>query len=205
MKKDNPGNWFYKIENLHPYQTLLYLGMFGSGLIFLFLAIAFLASQDSPGIYGEFNLPQSFIVSSMFLVGSAYTSSKIMPSFLTNSLPKTKRFLTGTLLLGLSFSGFQFLGWKELAAKGIDFTGLPSGSFLYVLSGIHLFHLLGAMIYALVLIVQIQKSETDQVKGIILLSNPYEKMKLDLFSIYWKFMDVVWIVLFVLFIWMFHF
>ncbi|MEX0882823.1 MAG: cytochrome C oxidase subunit III, partial [Cyclobacteriaceae bacterium] len=174
-------------------------------LIFLFPAIAFMASQDSPDMYEKFNLPQSFIVSSMFLVASAYTSTKILPNFLMNSLAKTKRFLTGTLMLGLAFSGFQFLGWRELTTIGVDFTGLPSGSFLYVLSGIHLFHLIGAMIYALVLIIKIQKSENDQVKSLILLSNPYEKMKLDLFSVYWKFMDLVWIVLFILFIWMFHF
>ena len=34
--------WFQRIEDMHPYETLLYLGMFGSGLIFLFLTVAFL-------------------------------------------------------------------------------------------------------------------------------------------------------------------
>ncbi|MDX5478317.1 MAG: cytochrome C oxidase subunit III, partial [Cyclobacteriaceae bacterium] len=28
-----------RIENLHPYQTLMYLGMLGSGLIFLFMTV----------------------------------------------------------------------------------------------------------------------------------------------------------------------
>jgi len=39
-----PKTWFQKIEKLHPYETLLYLGMLGSGIIFLFLALAFLSS-----------------------------------------------------------------------------------------------------------------------------------------------------------------
>jgi len=33
-----------RLERMHPYETMLYLGMVGSGLIFLFLAVAFLFS-----------------------------------------------------------------------------------------------------------------------------------------------------------------
>lgn len=203
MKQKDKVNWFNKIENMHPYRTLLYLGMFGSGLIFLFMVFAFVASQPTSDIYARYSMPKTFILSSVLLVASAFTCTKILPSFANNRLDRTKNFLSSTFLLGLSFTGLQFFGWKELTEIGVDFRGLPAGSFLYVLSGIHLFHLIGAMIYALVLVFQIHKCEGDEVKSLILLSNPYEKMKLDLFTVYWKFMDVVWIILFILFIWMF--
>jgi cytochrome c oxidase subunit 3 len=116
-------------------------------------------------------------------------------------LQKIKLNLAFTLILGLSFAVFQFRGWQELSKSGIDFTGLPTGSFLYLLSGIHLVHLAGAMIYALVLLLLIYNSEKDEVKTLVLLTNPYEKMKLELFIIYWKFMDIVWLILFGLFLW----
>ncbi|HAZ24171.1 MAG TPA: cytochrome C oxidase subunit III, partial [Algoriphagus sp.] len=64
----------------------------------------------------------------------------------------------------LVFTSLQFTGWLELQAMGINFKGIPSGSFLYVLSGIHIFHLLGAMIFAVILWVQLQKNQEDSIK-----------------------------------------
>lgn len=203
MQKENKVHWFHKIENMHPYRTILYLGMFSSGLLFFFLTTAFVLSQPGSGVYDQFTIPKSFILSTLVILVSSYTSGKIIPGFLSEQPEQAKKYLLYTLLLGLVFSTSQFLGWTELSDMGIDFRGLPSGSFIYLLSGIHLFHLGGALIYALVLLVQIGKTEKDPVKSLILLTNPYEKMKLDLFSVYWKFMDAVWLILFLLFLWMF--
>ncbi|MFC4872228.1 cytochrome c oxidase subunit 3 [Negadavirga shengliensis] len=191
------------LENMHPYKTLVYLGMFGSGLIFLFMAAAFIASQPDEEIYSQYNIPRSFVLSSIVLLISTYTASKILPSYVKDDTRKLKNFLLSTFLLGLCFTGLQFFGWMELSKMGIDFRGLPSGSFLYVLSGIHIFHLVGAMGFALMLIIHVQKCSNDHVKKLILLSNPYDRMRFQLFSTYWKFMDFVWLFLFLLFIWMF--
>ncbi|WP_209330984.1 cytochrome c oxidase subunit 3 [Lunatimonas salinarum] len=189
-------HWFSRIENMHPYQTLVYLGMFGSGLIFLFLLIAFLGSQATFSFSGLSNIPKSFVVSTFALILSGYTVTKIVPQFNASDSRKLKSAVVETLLLGLLFTGLQLLGWRELNAMGITFVGLPSGSFLYVLSGIHLIHLVGAMIYAVVLVMHLRTCENDAVKHLFLFSNPYERMKFMLFSTYWKFMDIVWIVLF---------
>ena len=202
-KEREQTHWFKKIEQLHPYRMLIYLGMFSSGLVFFFLATAFLISQSASNSLVQYQMPKSFIISSFMIIGSAFISAQIIPAFLEQNLKKTKRKLTYTLVLGILFTIFQFRGWQELAASGIDFTGLPSGSFLYILSGIHLFHLAGAMIYALILWLLLQNSEKDHVKSLVILTNPYEKMRLELFSLYWKFMDIVWLILFGLFLWVF--
>lgn len=201
MVSENKEHWFTRIENMHPYQTMMYLGMFGSGLIFLFLLLAFLGSQASFSFFNPLYFPKSFIVSSFVLLASAYTASQIVPQYRLDHTEKVKRYLWATLLLGLTFTGLQLLGWKELSANGIDFQGLPSGSFLYVLSGIHVIHLVGAMIFAGRLINKVQACEKDEVKNLILLSNPFERMTFQLFATYWKFMDIVWIVLFFTLIW----
>lgn len=203
MEQEGAYGWFSKIEKMHPYRTLVYLGMFGSGLIFMFMMVAFVLSQPGKEVYSQFNIPKSFVLSSIVLLISGYTSSRILPSYLQDDTHKLKFFLLSTFLLGLCFTGLQFFGWVELSRMGVAFRGFPSGSFLYLLSGIHIFHLLGALTFALMLLVQVQKCENDKVKSLVLLSNPYDKMKFQLFSTYWKFMDYVWMILFVLFIWMF--
>lgn len=191
--------WFQRIEDMHPYETLLYLGMFGSGLIFLFLTVAFLFSGlDQLGGMNK-KIPISFLISTFLLVSSGYTATRIRIYFQEENAEKVIRALGITLLLGLLFTGLQITGWKELQSMGIDFQGIPSGSFLYVLSGIHIFHLLGAMIFALILWAQLRNRKNDEVKRLILFTNPFEKMRLRLFTVYWQFMDGIWLILFLLF------
>ena len=191
--------WFQRIEDMHPYETLLYLGMFGSGLIFLFLTVAFLFSGlDQLGGMNK-KIPVSFLISTFLLVSSGYTATRIRIYFQEENAEKVIRALGITLLLGLLFTGLQITGWKELQSMGIDFQGIPSGSFLYVLSGIHVFHLFGAMIFAAILWAQLRNRKNDEVKRLILFTNPFEKMRLRLFTVYWQFMDGIWLILFLLF------
>jgi len=169
-------------------------------LIFLFLAAAFLASgwHQLQGL--NHKIPVSFLISTLLLILSGYTATQMRLHYQEENTEKIISSLRNTFWLGTVFTGLQILGWRELDWMGISFTGIPSGSFLYLLSGIHIFHLLGAMIFALILWVQLRKNQQDEVKNLILLTNPYEKMRIRLFTVYWHFMDVIWLVLFVLFV-----
>lgn len=192
--------WFQRIEKQHPYETLLYLAMLGSGIIFLFLALAFLFSgrQSLQGLNEQ--VPFAFLVSTFLLVLSGYTAVKMRLYYQEENIVKLNRALQATFSLGLLFMVFQVLGWKELTDKGINFTGIPSGSFLYVLSGIHVLHLLGAMIFAAILLVELRKTQQDVVRRLVWSTNPYEKLRIRLFTVYWQFMDAVWLILFLLFV-----
>ena len=195
-----PKTWFQKVEKLHPYELLLYLGMVGSGIIFLFLALAFIFSgrEYLQGLNEQ--MPLAFLVSTFLLVISGYTAVKMRIYYQEENSTQLHRSLKATFILGILFMGFQLLGWKELSDKGISFTGIPSGSFLYVLSGIHVFHLVGALSFALVLLIQLRKIEQDGVRKLVWMTNPYEKLRIRLFTVYWQFMDAVWLILFLLFV-----
>lgn len=193
-------SWFQQIERLHPYQTLLYLGMFGSGLIFFFMTVAFLVSGFNQLEGYNQRVPVSFLISTLLLIISGYTATNLRIHYQEENTEKLLNSLRNTVLLGIAFTGLQISGWYELERMGISFTGIPSGSFLYVLSGIHIIHLLGAMIFAMILWVQMKKKQADPVDNLILHTNPFEKMRIRLFTLYWHFMDVIWLILFVLFV-----
>jgi cytochrome c oxidase subunit 3 len=195
MEKSS-STWFQRIENMHPYQTLMYLGMFGSGLIFTFMAFAFVLTSIETNEATGFSMPKAFIGSTCILLVSGYSVSQLMLHFKEEDISKLKNKLLATFISGLIFISLQFIGWKELTAMGIDFTGLPKGSFLYVLSGIHVFHLIVAMIFALIMLIQYSKKEKDEIQHLIFITNPFEKMRIQLFTTYWHFMDMIWIVLF---------
>ena len=201
MNRQNPQQtWFQKLENFHPYETLLYLAMVSSGLIFLFLVVAFLYSGLNQLEGLNHRMPIAFLISTFMLVLSGYTATKMRLHYQEENIPKLESSLRNTFVLGVAFTILQFAGWKELADMGINFTGIPSGSFLYLLSGIHIFHLLGAMVFALILLVQLRRTQEDGIRKLILVTNPYEKMRIRLFTVYWHFMDAIWLILFLLFV-----
>ncbi len=192
--------WFQKLENLHPYETMLYLAMLGSGLIFLFLTVAFLASGLNQLEGLNHRVPLAFLVSTFLIILSGHFAGKMKLYYSEENTGKLQEALRNTLILGIAFTLSQLVGWMELTNMGINFTGIPSGSFLYVLSGIHIFHLIGAMIFAVIMWIQFRKIQRDQIKNLILLTNPYEKMRIRLFTRYWHFMDGIWLILFFLFV-----
>src|SRR5690606_24593438 len=134
------------------------------------------------------------------LVLSGLSATSIRLAYQEENTEKLLGSLRNTIILGFLFTILQVVGWFELKAKGIEFTGIPSGSFLYVLSGIHIFHLLGAMIFGLILYSQLTKSQYDGVRKLFLHAHPFEKMRVRLFTFYWHFMDSIWLILFLLFV-----
>lgn len=199
-RQNTQQTWFQKLENFHPYETLLYLAMVSSGLIFLFLGVAFLYSGLNQLEGLNHRMPIAFLISTFMLVLSGYTATKMRLHYQEENIPKLESSLRNTFVLGVAFTILQFAGWKELTDMGINFTGIPSGSFLYLLSGIHIFHLLGAMVFALILLVQLRRTQEDGIRKLILVTNPYEKMRIRLFTVYWHFMDAIWLILFLLFV-----
>lgn len=198
--EQTPKSWFQRLESLHPYEMMLYLAMFGSGLIFLFLVVAFLFSglNQLEGLNRK--IPVAFLISTFLIILSGYTATKMRLYYQEENIPKLESSLRVTFWLGLAFTVLQLTGWKELSDMGINFTGLPSGSFLYLLSGIHIVHLLGAMVFALILLLKLRNTQSDGIQKLLLITNPYEKMRIRLFTVYWHFMDAVWLILFLLFV-----
>ena len=93
-----------------------------------------------------------------------------------------------TLVLGLGFLAGQWMAWGQLARQGVFISSNPSSSFFYLLTGTHALHLAGglaALAYA---------------AGTALLSQAWERrrMVVDVTSLYWHFMAVLWLYIFAL-------
>ncbi len=95
-----------------------------------------------------------------------------------------------TLVLGILFGVFQYIGFKELYNQGIKISGNPSESFLFVIFIAHLLHIAGGVIALLI------KFLMDRRKNI----KVYNIVGLEIVATYWHFVDVLWIYLFVFFL-----
>ena len=93
-----------------------------------------------------------------------------------------------TIALGLAFLAGQMVAWRELAATGFYLATSPSSSFVYLLTGMHGIHLLGAVLVLLFAgaAAILRKPIASQV------------VLLDVTGWYWHFMAVLWVYVFCL-------
>jgi cytochrome c oxidase subunit III len=101
-----------------------------------------------------------------------------------------RRALGAAGLLGLAFAFGQLRAWRILTAEGLTLASNPHNSFFYVLSGLHVLHLSGGLIWWAVAFRRLQR-----------LSFAPEQDTLRLLATYWHFLAALWLyLLYVLFV-----
>jgi cytochrome c oxidase subunit III len=86
-----------------------------------------------------------------------------------------------TMMLGLVFVVGQYFAWLKLRSEGLYLPTNPNSSFFYVLTGVHLIHVLGGL-GGLGRVMLKFRSAT----------NPLRRSTLDATSYYWHFMGLLW-------------
>lgn len=191
---------FGKIERMHPIRMLLYLSMIGIGILFFILVVAFARTGGFDN--KSFELPKFFSVSTVLLLFSSYAISKVPGIYKKDKLKKMTRYLGGTLGLGVLFVGAQLIGWNEMTKAGVYFTGKASGTYLYLISALHILHLLGGLIFLSFLFFKTAHVAADGVRSLIFIRDPYRYLQLSMLRSYWNFMDFLWLGLYLVFLFM---
>ena len=191
-----------RLERLHPHKTMLYLAIFGSCLLFGFLIAAYTLKTDA-NTFIDFRFPKAFIVSLFLLLLSSFSISKALTAFREDNMVNLKHTLGITLALGLSFTISQYVGWYELNQSNIYLSGEVSGSYLYVISGLHVLHLAAGLVFLTMMYTQVSNVSRDPVRQLMMVTNPYQRIKLEMLTVYWHFIDALWVVLFFYFLFSF--
>jgi cytochrome c oxidase subunit 3 len=192
-------------------RALLWLGIVSIIMLFGGLTSAYIVRQGE-GKWVEFALPQLFKVSSVIIILSSISMQWGIAAIKKNNVKLLKVAMFMTVVLGSGFIFSQYYAWSELYQKGIVFTGrisdiktdfqyVPSGketvaevsdagnvagSFLYVLTGLHVMHLIVGVI-ALIIVF------SRALLGKYTLAN-YNGVKMC--AIYWHFLGGLWLYLF---------
>lgn len=102
------------------------------------------------------------------------------------------RWLLLTFVFGMGFLVSQLLAWRRLVAQGVYLSSNNHSSFFYLLTGAHGVHLLGGLSALGYLLLKTRRWRRDASGGI------KRQATTDAVSLYWHFMDGLWIVLFLL-------
>jgi cytochrome c oxidase subunit 3 len=161
---------------------------------------AMIVRQGASPDWRHFELPRILYLNTLILVISSVTlrMARTRLAFVAGLLfeaPDTARklfsdgiyWLYVTVALGAIFVVGQVLAWRNLVAQGLFLATNPSCSFFYVFTALHGLHLLGGIGALAYLIRKLANTNgTARTTGI------------GAVSVYWHFMDGLWVYLFLL-------
>lgn len=190
--KRSLGNPF--TQRREPFQFMLWLGMGGSAILFLFLVFVYVVRKDGND-WKDIALPRIFWLSTIAVLISSLTIHWANKAFRNDSFPKYRFLIGTTLLMGIVFVAMQFLGWQNMINNGILLQNNPAGAFVYLISGLHLLHITGGLVFLIIIFLEALRHNT-YIDSFVYSVNPPNQLKLKLVTIYWHFVDALWVSLF---------
>ncbi len=183
------------IERIHPYKMLLFLGALGSFLIFTFLLISFSVIHNNTD--GQvFYLPKTFLISTFLILSASFTTFRAEQYLKSENTKNLLKYLGITIILSAFFLSFQSYSWLEMYNRGLFFNGHPSSSFMYVLTGLHMLHLLIGFGFLIYMFASIGRKTKDHVQELVFFTNPYERTRLEVLFLFWHYMTGMWLLIF---------
>ena len=181
--------------SMHPKKFALWLFIVSIVMIFAAFTSAYMVRR-AEGNWLEFELPPIFWTTTAMLVVSSITMQWAHFSAKRNNIVGLKWGMVLTVLLGIAFLVGQWEAWQYLVQHNIFLGGNqtenpypanPSGSFLYVLTGIHAFHLVTGLVFLGIITVAAFQYKIHS----------KSMTRIDMCATYWHFLDLLWIYLFV--------
>ena len=176
-------------KKAHPYKFILWVGLGSIIMLFAGLTSAYIVKKGQSN-WLDFELPVVFWYSTLVIVLSSVTMQMALKKFKEREMGQYRGFITLTVLLGLVFVATQIMGFSALEANSIALTGPRSNSassFLLVIAGLHILHVVGGVIALAIIFLRAYSVKTKF----------YNALPVELASIYWHFVDILWIYLFV--------
>lgn len=184
------NNQTFKRNKIHPKKFALIVACGSMMMMFAAFTSAYIVRQAA-GNWLEFRLPDVFLMSTVVILLSSLTLHSSYLAFKKGKAGSYKLLLLISLFLGIGFILLQYQGWLALTEIGVELTTNPSGSFVYVISGVHAAHVLGGIA---ALLVAVLHAYTLPYKV-----TPQRKLRFEMTLIFWHFVDLLWVYLLIFF------
>lgn len=168
-----------------PKKFILWLFIVSIVMLFASQTSAYLVRR-AEGNWLEFNMPVIFWYSTAVLLLSSISMHWAYYSAKKDNFSNLKIAISVTFVLGLAFLWMQFQGWREMVDMKVYFVGNPSGSFLYVFTGLHAFHIISGLLVLLYGLISAFRFKV----------HAKSLRRIEICSTYWHFLDILWVYLF---------
>lgn len=172
-------------------KPLMWIAIMSIVMFFAGLTSAVVVSQGG-GSFLDVPMPSAFTISTFIIVASSLTFHYGLISIKKGNFAVAKISVLATLLLGFAFVVSQWMGWGYLYENGVIAVGsasTASSSFLYLLTALHVVHLIGGIISLLVVFVKLNRNKYSIEK--------YLGVQVSI--TYWHFLGGLWVYLYLFF------
>jgi cytochrome c oxidase subunit 3 len=177
----------------------LYLLLVSLSILFIVFSIAYVSTRhmnSSNGVY----LPPIFVTNTFILILSSWAMNKANKSYLQDNTSSYQFFLWFTLFLTFLFLMLQILGWTLYFNAMIGHNIGIGKQYLYAISGLHFAHVLGGIPFLIQFLYVAHYRMKEPVSVLVYFSDPAKKLRLEMLTTYWHFLDYLWIFLVVFFL-----
>lgn len=178
-------------KRIHPHKFTMWVALGSIVMMFAGLTSAYVVKRNQSN-WLEFDLPLVFWISTLVILASSLTMHLATKSFKAREMARYRSLMTVTAALGLVFITLQCIGFSHIGQAGIKLIGAnsnPAASFLAVLTGVHIAHVLGGVIALLIMFIRAYRARQKS----------YSSVPLEIVGTYWHFVDGLWIYLFIFF------
>jgi cytochrome c oxidase subunit 3 len=173
-------------QDFKPRKFILWLFIISSIIFFAGLSSGY--SGDGVGKTLNVSLPKVFLYSTFVIILSSLTLHWSYLQSKKGNLSNQRIGLIITFLLGIAFIAMQVYGWNVWIDLGVFFTNQNATiSFVYAFTFFHIIHILAGLIILVTAII----SSYNKVPTVI------NNFRMDIASIFWHFVDILWIYLYV--------
>ncbi len=185
----------------HPTKILLYLILAGLVMVFIGVSFSYAYTRAEQGI-PPIEIPFLFVLNTVVLILSSLTIHQANTAYQMDDTVKYQKSLLYTIVLTIAFMLLQILAfWQLVQANDALFSASDTArSYLQVVSGLHFTHVFAGLPFLLLFYRTAKKRMVEPVSVLVYFSDPEKRIKLKLLTIYWHFLDVLWVYL-VLFFW----
>jgi cytochrome c oxidase subunit 3 len=189
-------------NKIHPHKFAMWVAMGSIAMMFAGLTSAYIVRQ-AQGNWRLFEMPTVFTISTIVIILSSITMHLGLRAFKKREMIKYRTLITSTLVLGVLFGVLQTVGFWQLytqpqltvlngqqAMEIVTVSGNPSESFLFIITGLHLAHILGGIIALLIVFFMAYRKRVKV----------YNATGLEIVAGYWHFVDALWLYLFIFFL-----
>lgn len=175
------------------YRIGIWVGLASIAMMFTSLSSAYIVRSGTAADWLPLQIPRVMFVSTALILISSITIEVARRKLKQGFSEVYSRLLLLTAILGLAFLGSQFIGWRQLRSQGIYVSTHPHSSFFYLLTGAHGVHIAGGLLALTFLWWRSSRRQSEAPAFVA-----KRQATADAVSIYWHFMDGLWIYLFLL-------
>lgn len=185
---------------VHPQKFAMWLGIGAMTMSFAGLTSAFIV-RKAQGNWVNFPLPDVFWISTAIVVVSSLIIHLAYRAYKRQDFRQFNLLMMITVLLGTAFLFTQWTGWQQMTQMGILLDGNPSGSFVYIISALHLLHIVGGIITMIYFLFRshLRQRKKQWVDNVLESIDNDRMVGMDLVVTFWHFVGILWLYLFFFF------